>query len=129
MILWKRAVLLGLLSWLVPFLVSFLVFPLRQTNAPLFGNVMTLVVLAVAVALFHMYFLGRAVLVREALWVGALWLAINLVLDYPMFAFGPMQMPAARYYSEIGSAYLIFPLFAFGAAWLARAPKAHAAGA
>jgi hypothetical protein len=34
--------------------------------------------------------------------VGALWLFMNLAFDYPMFAYGPMQMTAPRYYSEIG---------------------------
>ena len=27
---------------------------------------------------------------------------MNLAFDYPMFAYGPMQMTAPRYYSEIG---------------------------
>ena len=38
----------------------------------------------------------------EAALLGFLWLAINLILDYPMFAYGPMRMSAARYYAEIG---------------------------
>ena len=52
--------------------------------------------------------------------VGAIWLAVNLVFDYPMFAYGPMKMTAAKYYSEIGVDYLIFPVFAFAATRLAR---------
>ena len=52
--------------------------------------------------------------------VGALWLAINLLLDYPMFAYGPMKMTVWGYYSEIGLAYLAIPIFALGAARLAR---------
>jgi len=51
--------------------------------------------------------------------VGALWLAVSLAFDYPMFAFGPMKMTAARYYSEIGVDYLIFPAFALAASRLA----------
>lgn len=121
MILWKRAAVLGFLSWLIPFAVSFILFPLKHSNAPLFGTLMDLVVLLTAGALLTRYFRNRPVSVREAVLVGALWLAANLVFDYPMFAYGPMQMTAPRYYSEIGLAYLAFPAFAFCAARLVKA--------
>jgi len=118
MLAWKRAVQLGLLSWLIPFIVSFAIFPLKQANAPLFEAAMMLVLIITAGALLSQYFPDRGVTVQEAVLVGALWLAINLVLDYPMFAYGPMKMTIAKYYSEIGVAYLLFPAFAFGAARL-----------
>lgn len=119
MILWKRAFVLGIFSWLIPFVVSFAVFPLKQASASLFETVMALVLIVTAGMLLNHYFKGREVSVREALFVGLLWVAVNLVLDYPMFAYGPMKMTAAHYYSEIGVAYLAFPAFAFGAARLA----------
>jgi hypothetical protein len=120
MILWKRATLLGLLSWTILFVVSFILFPLKKANAPLFGTLMSLVVLLTGAALLSRYFRNRPVSVNEAVCVGALWLAINLMLDYPMFAYGPMKMTAWAYYSEIGLGYLAFPIFALGAARLAR---------
>lgn len=120
MILWKRAVLLGFFSWLVPFVVSFIVFPLKKSNAPLFSTLMNLVVLLTGAALLNHYFRNRSVSVNEAVLVGAMWFALNLVFDYPMFAYGPMKMTAWGYYSEIGLGYLALPAFAFGAARLAR---------
>ena len=57
---------------------------------------------------------------QEAVTAGALWFAMNLIFDYPMFAYGPMQMTAWAYYSEIGLSYLAYPAFAFGAARLVR---------
>jgi len=45
---------------------------------------------------------------------------MNLVFDYPMFAYGPMKMTAPAYYSEIGMSYLTFPALAF---WAARLVK------
>jgi hypothetical protein len=120
MIAWKRAVWLGLVSWIVPFVLSFLIFPLKKSNAPLFETSMALVELVTAGALYQIYFRGRAVLVREASLAGVLWLAINLILDYPMFAFGPMKMQVWAYYSEIGLVYLTFPAFGFWASRLAR---------
>lgn len=46
----------------------------------------TLGVLITTGVLLRMYFRGRTMRVAEAAAVGALWLAVNLVLDYPMFA-------------------------------------------
>lgn len=118
MLLWKRALSLGFFSWLIPFLASLLAFPLKRPNAPLFSTVMTLVVILTAGALFKIYLRERVPLVSEAVLVGVLWVVMNLILDYPMFAYGPMKMDVAKYYSEIGLSYLIFPAFAFGAARL-----------
>jgi uncharacterized membrane protein len=44
---------------------------------------------------------------------------MNLVLDAPFF-FGPLHMSASQYWSEIGLGYFMIPIFAFGAARLAR---------
>jgi hypothetical protein len=120
MIAWKRAALLGLASWAFPFAFSFLLFPLKKSNAPLFETLMTLAILVTAGALFQRYFRGRAVSVGEAVRVGVLWLAVNLAMDYPMFAYGPMKMQVWAYYSEIGLVYLTFPAFGFWASRLAR---------
>ena len=114
------AILLGLLSWAIPFVAGFVLFPLKRSNAPLFSTVMYLVVLITAGVLLHLYFRKRSVSVREAGLVGTLWMAINLILDYPMFAFGPMKMTPLGYYSEIGLVYLTFPVFAILAARLAK---------
>jgi len=120
MIAWKRAVLLGLASWVIPFALSFPLFPLKKSNAPLFETLMALTVLVTAGVLFQVYFRGRAISVGEALLVGVLWLAVNLAMDYPLFAYGPMKMPVRAYYSEIGLVYLTFPAFGFWASRLAR---------
>ena len=120
MILWKRALMLGGLSWLIPLAISMPLFALKQANAPLFEAAMTLVVLLVAGVLLRSYFRERTLSIREGVLVGSIWLVMNLVLDYPMFAYGPMKMTAANYYSQIGVDYLIYPLFAFGAARLDR---------
>ena len=119
MITWTRAIWIGFVSWLIPFVAGFAAFPLKKTNAPLFSTVMYLVVLATAGVLLHFYFRKRNVTVREAGLVGTLWMVINLILDYPMFAFGPMKMTPIGYYSEIGLVYLTFPMFAILAARLA----------
>jgi hypothetical protein len=115
-----RAVWIGFFSWLIPFVVGFAAFPVKKSNGPLFSTLMYLVVLATAGALLLFYFRKRSVSVREAGLMGALWMAINLILDYPMFAYGPMKMSPLGYYSEIGLVYLTFLMFALLTARLAR---------
>ncbi|HTX77683.1 MAG TPA: hypothetical protein VMD29_15845 [Terracidiphilus sp.] len=117
-----RPILLGFFSWFLPFAVSFVLFPIRKSNPPLFSTFMFLAVLIVAGLLLKLYFFRRAIRLGEAILVGLLWLAMNLIFDYPMFAFGPMKMTVAAYYSEIGLVYLTFPLFALLAIPLARRP-------
>ena len=109
---WLRAVLLGILSWFLPFVVSFALFPVKTANPQLFSSLMFLVVLIAAGLLFRFYVRHRAVILGEAVLVGVLWTAINLVCDYPMFSAGPMKMTALAYYSKIGLVYLTFPIFA-----------------
>jgi hypothetical protein len=118
---WKRALALGFLSWLLPFAIGFVLFPLKQINAPLFETFMALALVVVAAGLGRQYFRGVANPgAGEAAAVGMLWLGINLILDYPMFAYGPMQMTAARYYSEIGTGYLLYPAFLSAGVWAFR---------
>ena len=120
MVLWKRAALLGFLTWFIPFLISFALFPVKKSNAPLFSTLMSLLLLFTTAALLKVYFRHRTVSTIEAALVGMIWLMMNLAFDYPMFSRGPMQMAASAYYSEIGLAYLAIPIFAFGAARLVR---------
>src|SRR5438067_915257 len=94
---WKRALGLGFLSWLLPFAISFAAFPLKGVNAPLFNTVMSLVVVMTAALLGRRF---PALAIVDAVLLGFVWLAINLILDYPMFSYGPMRMSAAQYYSE-----------------------------
>lgn len=119
MIPWKRLLMLGFLSWLIPFAIGFVAFPLKRVNQPLFDTVLALAVVATAGGLLQIYFRGRSVRFGEAILAGVVFLACNLILDYPMFAFGPMRMSAAQYYSEIGAGYLAYPIFAAFAGRLA----------
>jgi len=108
---WKRALALGFLSWLLPFIGGFVAFPLKKLDPALFDTVMALMLIATAGWLARRYFHGREITAAEASMLGFLWVAINLALDYPMFAYGPMKMSAGHYYAEIGAGYLLYPLF------------------
>ena len=126
---WVRAVLFGLLSWFVPLVISFFFIPIKKLDAPLFSGLMYLVVLVTAGVLLVNYFHRRLVTLHEAFVVGSLWLVMNLIFDYPLFAFGPMKMAVGKYYSEIGVVYVTFPVFAMLAAQLAKLARAAPAPA
>lgn len=111
----KRAALYGFLLWLIPFAVSCFIFPLKQSGSPLFETIMPIVVVASGVVFVNLYFIrvGQAYL-REALAVGVFWMIISLLLDLSLFMWGPMKMSFVTYMTDIGLAYLIFPILTVG---------------
>ena len=117
---WKRALGLGFLSWLAPFAISFAAFPVKRSSPALFDTLMALVLVACSALLAARYFRTVPLTVRAATAVGILWMAMNLLLDWPMFSHGPMQMRPFEYMADIGAAYLIYPSFMVSAAILAR---------
>jgi len=120
MLHWKRALTFGFTSWLIPFVLSCILFPIKLGNAPLYNNVLALIGLSTGAWLMSRYFANRPATLMEALFLALLWTAMNLVLDQPFFSFGPMRMNAVQYWSEIGLGYFTLPIFAVGATRLAR---------
>ncbi len=122
----RRALILGVLVWFVPFLVAFLIFPLRESSRPLFESIMPVALAAIVVVLAGWYF-GRdtQASLREGLLLGVLWLGISVVIDAPLMLLGgPMQMTIGEYLDDIGITYLMIPVITSGmAAALARASK------
>ncbi|HSD57630.1 MAG TPA: hypothetical protein VLB04_05570 [Methanotrichaceae archaeon] len=116
---YSKLLLYGFLTWLIPFLVSVLIFPLHQTERPLFESIMPVVIVACAVFFSVLYF--RRVtsgFQREGAWLGAAWLAISLFIDLLLFMEGPMKMPLADYLKDIGLTYLIIPIITIGFGYL-----------
>jgi len=111
-----RIILFGFLTWLVPFAVSFFVFPFRISNRGFFETVMAVTVTAVAVAFTLLYlrqvkhgFLGESVV------IGVAWFVINIAIDLLLFLPpSPMQMPFGDYMLDIGLTYLIYPIVTIG---------------
>jgi hypothetical protein len=86
MILWTRGLALGLVSWSIPFVLAFPLFPLKAHNAPLYSTLLNLIGLATTAWMLSVYFRVRKILLREAAAIGALWAAMNLALDAPFFS-------------------------------------------
>ncbi len=115
----KKALLFGFFIWLIPFLVSVLIFPLRTSSRALFESIMP-VVLTICVVFFLILYFRKVEdgFLREGIILGVRWLAISLLIDLPLFMWGPMKMTLADYMMDIGLTYLIIPTITIGAGYI-----------
>lgn len=111
----------GFLSWLIPFVASFVFFNKTGQvviDEALFKSIMVVVGMLVAVTLLVRYFknvkLGKD-LFKEGLIVGVSWFVINSVLDYA-FLISVFKMPLMAWINGIGVRYLAIPIVAVGMA-------------
>jgi hypothetical protein len=100
----------GFLVWLIPFLIGFLLFPIREADRGLFETVMALAIVGSASYLATRYFaLVNTDWLSAGVKLGLLWFAISVIIDLPMFLNGPMKMTPYQYFSDIGLTYLVIP--------------------
>ena len=99
----------GFLIWLIPFLVSFVIFPLRNTNRPLFESIMPVVLVLAVMIISVLYFKKiEKESLKEGVIAGVLWFVLSLVIDLMLFLpASPMQMSFSDYMMDIGLTYLI----------------------
>ena len=112
----KKAVLYGFLIWLIVFAVSFLIFPLKDSNRPLFESIMPVIISINLVIFSGMYFKKvSSKYLKEGVLLGLIWFAVNIMIDLPLFLLkSPMQTTFTGYMSDIGITYLIMPVFTSG---------------
>jgi len=115
----KLAIIYGFLVWLVPFVVSVIIFPIHDTNRPLFESIMPVAGVSIAVFLSAAYFrkVGKDFVV-EGLKLGVLWFVISILIDSLMFFGGPLQMTVPEYTADIGVTYLTIPVITIGTGFL-----------
>lgn len=115
-----KIVIFGFLVWLVPFAVSFLVFPLKSSMRPLFESVMPLILTIVVITLTYYYMKNlNANFVKEGIVIGIAWYIINIAIDLVMFLpASPMQMSFADYMMDIGLTYVMIPVITIGMGYL-----------
>lgn len=112
----KKALAFGFLVWLVPFIASFFVFPLKESNYFLFESIMS-VLIVFATTMFGVLYFGKVTKssLKEGIIVGLIWLAISLSIDLVLFMpESPMQMTFSLYLSQIGVKYLCIPIITTG---------------
>lgn len=116
-----KLILYSILMWFVPFLVSFLIYPLKQSTNPFFESIMPVVITATAVVLTISYFKQQDKdFLREGAIIGISWFAINILIDLMMFLPpSPMHMGLSDYMMDIGFTYLIIPVVTLGMGYTA----------
>jgi hypothetical protein len=116
-----KIVIFGFVVWLVPFLVSFFIYPLKTAGNPLFETIMPLIITITVVALAYLYLKNvETDLIWEGVIIGVAWFIINIAIDLFLFLPpSPMQMSFVNYMEDIGIAYLIIPVITIGLAYMA----------
>jgi len=109
--------LFGFLVWLIPLIVSFLIFGLHEDYRPLFESIMAVAVTLSVVIFSVLYF--KTVdkdYVKEGVMIGITWLIINLIIDLIIMVLleSPMQMSIGDYMMDIGLTYVIIPVITIG---------------
>lgn len=117
-----KIVLFGFLVWLIPFMVSFFIYPLKTPMYSLFESIMSLLIAVAAVIFSYFYFKDiGANFVREGVVTGIVWFIIAIMIDLVMFMpASPMHMNFTEYMMTVGVKYLIIPVVTIGSGYLAQ---------
>lgn len=114
---WRRAVAYGVLVWLVPFLVAFAIFAVKESWRSLFESIMAVTVAAVTVVASGKYFRSHPPqCVRPGLVLGVLWALISIAIDLPLMLSPPINYPVPEYFADIGLTYVMIPIITAGMA-------------
>lgn len=111
--------LFGFMIWLIPFVVSVLIFPLRVSQRQLFESIMP-VIIAIWTVFFSIFYLSRikSNFLKEGIFIGIAWLLISILLDLMIFIVGPLKMPIWDYATDIAVTYLMIPVITSGFGYL-----------
>jgi len=115
----KLAFIYGFLVWVIPFVIAFLIFPLRSSDRPFFESIMPVAVIIAAVMFTVLYFKKvEADFLKEGILLGIVFFAISIVIDLLMFSKGPMAMSFVDYIKDIGFTYLLIPATTIGVGYV-----------
>jgi len=119
-----KMILFGLITWIVPFVTSFLFFNMEtqqlSINELFFKSIMIVEGGLIGVFLLVHYF--RKIsdrFVKEGLIIGLCWFLINIVLDVVVLL-PTSQMDFGTYFQQIGMRYLLIPIISLGMGYVAR---------
>jgi EamA domain-containing membrane protein RarD len=110
----KRTFTYAFLLWLVPFLLSVAIFPIKKTDPAFFQSLMTIISALFVVILSIYYFRKTQGNLKEGIFLGVIFLVVSLFFDFFFFIWGPIKMPLAAYVKEIAVGYLIYPIITIG---------------
>jgi hypothetical protein len=119
----KNALIYGFLLWLIPFLASVAIFPLKKTDPAFFQSLLGVISIIIVVVLSVHYFRKTQRNLKEGIFLGLVFLFVSWFFDFFFFIWGPIKMPLASYIKEIGIGYLIYPIITIGYAYLPKSKK------
>jgi len=107
--------------WLIPFIVSLIIYPLKISFNTLFESIMPVVITLTVVLLSAAYIKGvNANFLKEGIIIGGSWFLISILIDLILFMpSSPMQMSFTNYMMDIGLTYLIIPSVTVGMGYMA----------
>jgi hypothetical protein len=111
----SKALLFGVCVWAVTFIAAMIIFPLREFERPLFESIMPVVLGFSTVFFSYLYFKHVDIdYLKEGIYLGVIWVIINILIDQILFSWGPMQMTFLDYLKDIGVTYLLIPVVTIG---------------
>lgn len=115
-----KIIVYGVLVWLIPFVVSFFIYPLKTSGNPLFESIMPLILAIIVVLMANLYLKNiQTGFLREGVIIGVSWFIINIAIDLILFLpTSPMQMSLNNYMMDIGITYLLIPVITVGFGFL-----------
>ena len=106
-----KVFLFGFLLWLSVLIVAMLMVRIRETDQIFFESLIA-ITLAFFTGLYATIYFKKveANQFRLGFIVGIIWMSVSLLLDYPVFALGPMKMGFEQYLKDIGLTYIMIPV-------------------
>jgi hypothetical protein len=107
-----RIVGYGFVMWLIPFIISVIIYPIKISLNPLFETIMPVLITLTFVLLTMSYLKNiKTNFLREGMVIGVSWFLISIIVDLILFLpESPMHMSLANYMMDIGLTYLIIPI-------------------
>ncbi len=116
-----KATLFGFLIWLIPLLISFVFYNQERQlviDQTFFKSIMVITLSTVVILLCSSYFKRlKDMYLRQGLFVGVWWLAINLTLD-AVILLPWLKIGFADYFMQTGIRYLTMPITTLGISYL-----------
>lgn len=116
---YSKLVLQGFFLWLFAFAVSFVLFPIRQSDPIYFETLMTVTAVLGTIVLCVYSFrreVGR--FTRHGILAGFVWMLVNVLFDLVIFVWGPLRMTPMNYFKDIGLTYLSIIIITSGIGYL-----------
>jgi hypothetical protein len=114
----KRTFTYAFLLWLVPFLLSVAIFPLKKTDPAFFQSSLGVISMTLAVLFTVHYFRKTQGSLKEGIFLGLIFAVISWFFDFLFFVWGPIKMPLLAYIKEIGISYLLYIVIPVGFGYL-----------